>query len=111
MSISADNAIELSKSIIVEFHRYFVAEGIDNYDHVMAVKNIIRATCSHFPNQRTEVEKKLLDHALDLFRKEWLRGAKEDEDEYDERQELKEASKVFLKIYKTEKAHGKAFRP
>lgn len=52
-----------------------------------------------------------MDCALDLFRKEWLRGAREDEDEYDEKKELREASRVFLRVYKTEKAHGKAFRP
>lgn len=103
ISISADNAIELSKSIIAEFHRYFVAEGIDNYDHVMAIKRIITATCSHFPNESIEVEKNLLDHALDLFREEWIRLAKEDEEEYDRKEELEEASRVFLQIYKTEK--------
>ncbi|MFC1995031.1 hypothetical protein ACFLVK_01330 [Chloroflexota bacterium] len=103
MSISTDNAIELSKSIIAEFHRYFVAEGVDNYDHVMAIKRIITAICSHFPNESIEVEKNLLDYALDLFREEWLRLAKEDEDEYNRKEELEEASRVFLQIYKTEK--------
>ena len=61
MSISADNAIALGKSIVAEFHQYFIAGGIDNYDHVMAIKRIIRATCSHFTNERMEVEKNLLD--------------------------------------------------
>lgn len=103
MSISADNAIELGKSIVAEFHQYFVSGGIDNYDHVMAIKRIIRATCSHFSNKRMEVEKNLLDYSLDLFKEEWLRLAKEDEDECDKKEELKEASRVFLKIYKTEK--------
>jgi hypothetical protein len=67
MSISADNAIELSKSIIAEFHRYFVEGDVDNYDHVMAIKKIITATCSHFPNESIEIERNLLDYALDLF--------------------------------------------
>ena len=93
----------LSKSIIAKFHLYFVAEGIDNYDHVMAIKIIITSKCSHFSNESIEVEKNLLDHALDLFREEWLRLAKEDEDEYDRKEELEEASRVFLQIYKTEK--------
>ena len=103
MSISADNAIELSKSIIAEFHRYFVAEGVDNYDYVMAIKRIITATCSHFPNESSEVERNLLDYALDLFGEEWLRLAKEDEGEYDREEELEEANRAFLQIYKTEK--------
>ncbi len=104
MSISAANAIELSKSIIAAFHRYFIIAGdTDNYDHVMAIKRIITATCSHFPNESNEVEKNLLDYALDLFEGEWLRLAKEDEDEYDREEELEEARRVFLQIYKTEK--------
>lgn len=103
MSISADNAIELSKSIIAEFHRYFMTGDVDNYDHVMAIKRIITATRSHFPNESREVEKNLLDYALALFVEEWLRLAKEDEDEYDREEELEEASRVFLQIYKTEK--------
>lgn len=103
MNISVDNAIELSKSIIAEFHRYFVERGVENYDHVMAIKTIITATCRHFPDERIEVERNLRDYALGLFREEWLRLAKEDEDEYDEKEELKEASRVFLRIYKTEK--------
>ena len=100
MSISADNAIELSKSIIAEFHQYFVAGGADNYDHVMAIQRIITATCSHFPNESNEVEKSLLDCALDLFKEEWLRLAKEDEDEYDREEKLEEARRVFLQTYK-----------
>ena len=103
MSISVNNAIELSKSIIAEFHRYFIAEGVDNYDHVMTIKRIITATCSHFLNESSEVEKNLLDYALDLFGEEWLRLAKEEEDEYDREEELEEASRVFFQIYKTEK--------
>ena len=103
MNISANDAIELSKSIIAEFHQYFVAGDVDNYDHVMAIKRIITATCSHFPDESIEVEKNLLDHALDLFREEWLRQAKEDEGEYDRKEELEEASRVFLQIYKTGK--------
>ena len=103
MSISVDNAIELSKSIIAEFHRHFVAEGVDNCDHVMAIKRIITATCSHFPNESSEVERNLLDYALDLFGEEWIRLVKEDEDEYDREEEVEEASRVFLQIYKTEK--------
>ena len=83
MSISADNAIELSKSIIAEFHRYFVAGRADNYDHVMAIKRIITATCSHFPNESREIQKNLLDYARDLFGEEWLRQAKEDDSKYD----------------------------
>ena len=103
MSMSAAGGIELSKSIIAEFHQYFVAGGADNYDHVMALKRIITATCSHFPNESNKVEKNLLDCALGLFEEEWLRLAKEDEDEYDREEELEEASRVFLQIYKTEK--------
>jgi len=44
MSLSANNALELSKSIIAEFHRYFVAGGVDNYDHVMAINQIGNCT-------------------------------------------------------------------
>lgn len=103
MSISADNAIELGKSIITEFHQYFVSAGIDSFDHIMAIKRIIRATCSHFLNDKKEVEKILLDYALDLFKKECLRLAEEDEDKCDRKEEMKEASRIFLKIYNTEK--------
>jgi len=103
MSISADNAIELSKSIIAEFHRYFVAGDVDNYNHAMAIKRIITATCSHFPNESIEVERNLLDYALDLFGEEWLRLVKKDEDKYDRKEEIEESRKVFLQIYKTEK--------
>ncbi len=101
MSISANNAIKLSKSIIAEFHQYFVAGSADNYDHVMAIQRIITATCSHFPNESNEVERSLLDYALDLFKEEWLRLAKEVEDEYDRKEKLKEARMAFLQIYKT----------
>mgnify|MGYP001074190428 CR=1 FL=1 len=97
-SICADNAIELSKSIIAEFHQYLVAGGVDNYDHVMAIKRIITATCSHFPDESIEVEGNLLDYALDLFGEEWLRLVNEDEDEYDRKEELEEASRVFLQM-------------
>ena len=74
-----------------------------NYDHVMAVKRIITAVCSHFPNQKNQVEKSLLDYAVGLFQKEWLKQAKEEGGEYDREEELEEAKRVFLKIYKTEK--------
>ncbi|MCL0056109.1 hypothetical protein M1N81_00825 [Dehalococcoidia bacterium] len=103
MSISADNAMELSKSIIAEFHRYFIAAGVGNHDHIMAIKKIITATCSHFPNESSDVEKGLLDNALDLFSGYWLELAKEDDDECDMEEEREEASRVFLHIYRTEK--------
>ena len=103
MSLSTDDAVELSKSIIAEFHRYFMTGDVDNYDHVMAIKRIITATCSHFPKERNKVKKNLLDYALGLFKEEWIRLAKEDEDEYDKEEEQQEASRVFLQIYKTEK--------
>lgn len=64
---------------------------------------IITATCSHFPNVSSEVERSLLDYAFVLFGEEWLRLVKEDEDEYDREEELEAASKVFFQIYKTEK--------
>ena len=103
MSISAADGIDLSKSIIDAFDRYFRAGNAGNYDHVMAVKRIITAVCSHFPNQKNQVEKSLLDYAVGLFQKEWLKQAKEEGDEYDREEELEEGKRVFLKIYKTEK--------
>lgn len=103
VNISAADAIELSKSIIATFHRHFLAGGTDNYDHIMAIKRIITTTCSHFPSESNEVGKNLVDYALDLFVEEWLRQAKEEDDEYDTEEELKEARRVFLRIYKTEK--------
>ncbi len=102
MSLSANNALELSKSIIAEFHRHFTQEGVDNHDHVMAIKRIITATCSHFPNESRTIEKKLLEYAFELFAEEWLRLAKEDEDEYDRQEELEEARRVFFRTYKAE---------
>ena len=62
----------------------------------MAIKRIITATCSHFPNESSEVERNLLDYALDLFGEEWLRLAKEGEGEYDREEELEEANRAFL---------------
>ena len=66
-------------------------------------RRIITATCSHFPNVSSEVERSLLDYAFVLFGEEWLRLVKEDKDEYDREEELEAASKVFFQIYKTEK--------
>lgn len=103
MGMSSADGIELSKSIINAFHRYFRAGDTDNYDHVMAIKRIITATSGHFPNQKNEIEKHLLGYALDIFQREWLRQAKEEGDEYDTQEELDEARRVFLQIYKTEK--------
>ena len=93
----------LSRSIIAEFHKHFIAEGTDNYEHVMAIKRIITATCRCCPNESSEVKKELLDYALGLFEEEWLRQAQEGGDRYDRGEEVKEARKIFLQIYETEK--------
>jgi hypothetical protein len=104
MSLSADDAVELSRSIIAEFHRYSVTGHVDNSVHVMTIKSIITATCRHFPRENRQIEKSLRDYALNLFEEEWLRQAKEEEEEeYDREEEQKEASRVFLKYYRTEK--------
>jgi len=103
VTISSDAALKLSKSIIEEFHRYFIEEGVDNYDHVIAVKRIITATCRHFADESSEIEKELLDFAFDLFLQEWLRLAGEEEEEYDREEEVEEAKRVFFRTYKPEK--------
>lgn len=103
MTVSASDAVDLGKSIIAEFHRYFVSDGADNYDHVMAIRRIITAISSHFPDGAAEVERNLFDYGLRLFQEEWLRQAVEDEDDCDKKEELKEATGVFRKIYKTGK--------
>jgi hypothetical protein len=103
VSMPVANAVALSKSIIAEFHKHFLAGGTDNYEHVMAIKRIITATCRYCPNASNEVKRELLDYALALFEEEWLRQAKEEGDRYDRGEEVKEARKIFLQIYKTEK--------
>jgi hypothetical protein len=104
INMSVVNAVDLSKSIIHEFHKHFLTGDADNYEHVMAVKRIITATRRHFPNESNEIEKVLLDYALGLFEEEWLSLAEEEEDdECDTEEELEEARRVFLGIYKTEK--------
>ena len=101
--MAIDTVVEVSKSIITEFHRYFADEGVDNFEHVLAVKRIVKATCHHFPNKTSEIEKELLDHACDLFLQEWLKLAAEDEEDYDREEELEEARRVFFQIYQTGK--------
>ena len=103
MTMASDTAVEVSKSIITEFHRYFAENAVDNFEHVLAIKRIVKATCRHFPAKTSEIEKELLDYAFDLFLEEWLRLAEEDEEEYDREEEVEKARRVFFRIYETEK--------
>jgi hypothetical protein len=106
MTISANDAIELSKSIIAEFHRCFTLGGADYCDHVMAIKRVITAACRHFPDESNEVEKSLLDYTLDFFEEEWLRLVKEGGEEYDSENKLEEARRVFLRIFEIKEVHN-----
>lgn len=101
--MESDTALEVSKSIITEFYRYFASEEVDNLEHILAIKRIVKATCCHFSDKASEIEKELLDHAFDLFLQEWFRLTEEDEENHDRKEELEEAKRVFFQTYQYEK--------
>lgn len=94
--------LSLSKAIIHELHQYFDEEGIDNFDHIMTVKKVIRATCNYFPSKARQIESELYAYAFDLFWQLWKFSLEEDEEEYDIDEEKEEAKRIFSEIYEKE---------
>jgi|GEM_PF-1567556 len=94
--------LALPKAIIDEFYKYFQQASIDNYDHIMALKQVISAVCKFYPDKSAQAKNELFEYAFDLFWDEWKNNLEEDEEEYDLKKEYKTARRIFKQTYEKE---------
>ncbi|NCO83684.1 MAG: hypothetical protein COZ31_09970 [Nitrospirae bacterium CG_4_10_14_3_um_filter_44_29] len=88
---------EFGLALVEKQHQFFVDEGIDNSEHIPAIKRIASTSYQYLtakgvnPKISAKVKKDLLNHARELFIKEWMTPLDEDEEPLDE----EEARRTF----------------
>ena len=89
-------------ALIERQHKFFVDEGIDNSEHVPAIKRIADTAYQYLTANgvsseiSTKLKKDLLNHARELFIKEWMTPLDEDEEPPDK----EEARRTFDQLLK-----------
>ena len=94
--------ITLPKAIIDEFHQYFEQKGVDNFDHIMALKRIINGVCKFYPEKAEQTKNELFEYSFDLFWNTWMASAEEEEEEFDLKKEYETARRIFVQTYEKE---------
>ena len=97
-----NNLLTLPKAIIDEFHQYFEQVGMDNFEHIMALKMVINGVCKFSPEKAEQIKNELFEYAFDLFLKTWMVMAEEDEQEFDMKREYETARRIFVQTYEKE---------
>ena len=96
---------EFGLALVEKQHQFFVDEGIDNSEHIPAIKRIANTSYQYLtakgvsPKISTKVKKDLINHARELFIKEWMTPLDEDQELPDE----EEARRTFDKLLKEDK--------
>lgn len=96
--------LALPRAIIDEFHNYFNQSGIDNYEHIMNIKQIIIAACKFYPDESKQIKNELFEYAFNLFWDEWKESLETDEEEYDLHEEHETARRIFEQTYEREES-------
>ena len=95
--------IEIGKSIIKRLFEYNETNHLDDKTEFFPVLKIIilgtNDTCKT-SEERNEVEKQMKEYAKQRYTALWISQAEDDEEEFDEGNEKREALKNFNKIYK-----------
>lgn len=96
---------EFGIALVEREHRFFVEEGIDNSEHVKAIKRLADTAHKYLqangvrPEVSKEVRKQLIDRGRKLFVEEWMKQLHEDGDPFGE-QDAKDARRTFDDLLK-----------
>jgi hypothetical protein len=102
----------IGRIMIAKEHDYFIDEGQDNLDHILALKRIISGITDFLKsegihqNEFAALTLRLMNYAKELFVDEWVVCSYDEEKETDgDIEELKtEAARTFDYMYKNESA-------
>jgi hypothetical protein len=103
-----DLYITIGKSILQEYFDYYGKQGLDDAEYIPIIKVIVEGISKSMTSTGSgkkdarDLKKILLEFNRDLYTKEWLKHAVEDEgeDQVDLEEETKEARYYFDYIYK-----------